>query len=413
MRSPASPGCRATPSGGPVARLFAILVAAAGLQRAALAGDAPPSPSPAMGWLHPGATITMTWHVLSHPGHSTDFKPDENGGWVGSDGTHLSASDRPGNSAAGVSQATVSCVESGRAWVVADTFTDMRLLGFRDPLAQGRPKTFTVPLEQCDYWMDPARLGRLASDAASQTVVQPVRWTAGDKPVDAIRVTVVALGRLLDHVYDRSTGLCVHGAEADTGAAPQLKYTAPGDAAAGDTLLTAFDVVNVRDRHTPWATEPLPAWARQFQVLHYGGTAASPNPWLGGPPTPLRLDVTRVDAGEGWLGLATNGWAIVRGQTTPPVKTLMQCGRDQYDTFVAGPAALAKLTAGQVLDDDPVTRVRTVVTDANGSRVTITASSGGLLVTHTFDVQTGMLVATSRTDQQTKITTSFTLDGQE
>jgi hypothetical protein len=178
-------------------------------------------------------------------------------------------------------------------------------------------------------------------------------------------------------------------------------------------MLTVVDLLSVRDQHTPWATEPMPAWCSQFKVLHYRGTSGVANsPW-GGAPAQLGLDVSYRKSGEGWLAVDTNGWIMIRGQPSPPQKGIILCGRDQYDSFFAGPAALAKLQQNQVLDDDPITKVRTEVTQADGRSLTITSSSRGIMISHTFDVQTGKLLSSSKTDRQTKIVTTFQLQGEE
>jgi hypothetical protein len=104
---------------------------------------------------------------------------------------------------------------------------------------------------------------------------------------------------------------------------------------------------------------------------------------------------------------------MIRGQPSPPQKGVIICGHDQYDSFFAGPAALARLQQGQVLDDDPITHVRTQVTAADGQTVTITSSSAGINMSHTFDVATGKLRSSSKTDRISHIVTTFQLDSEE
>jgi len=388
--------------------LWSILVPVAG----ALADDAPTAQVP---WLHEGVLLTMKWGAMSHSGQGTGFKLDQEGNWIGDDGARMDAYGRPSGSASGVSQVKVSCIEKGQVFLSSQGFADMRLLGIPDPLALGEPATLFVPVEgQVDMWVPPAKLAGIKKyDPITHTVVQNIQWPVGAKQVDAIRATNADENHWLDHVYDRASGLCLHAAESSTGGPPQLKYLAPGDTRAGDTMLTVVDLISVRDQHTPWATEPLPAWCSRFKVLHYRGTSGIANsPW-GGPPAQLGLDVSYKNSGQGWLAVDTSGWVMVRGQPSPATKGIILCGRDQYDSFFAGPAALARLQQNQVLDDDPITKVRTQVTQADGQSVTITSSSGGILVSHTFDVQTGKLLSYNRTDRQTKVVTTLQLQGEE
>jgi hypothetical protein len=359
--------------------------------------------------------LTLRWCVFSHAGQGIGFKLDKDGAWEGTDGTHMDAYNRESGSASGVTQINVTCIDKGQALLISHAYADMQLLGFADPLALGEPSTFYVPADgQIDLWWMPAKLAAMKPfDPVTKAVVQAVQWPVGDKRVDAIRVTTADQDHWVDHVYDRATGLCLHEAEACTGAAPELRYLAPGDVRAGDTMLSVMDFVSLRDQHTPWATEPMPQWCSQFKVLHYRGSAGMPYSPYAGPPAQLGLDVSYRKSGENWLAVDTSGWIMIRGQPSPPQKGVIICGHDQYDSFFAGPAALAKLQQGQILDDDPITHVRTQVTAADGQTVTITSSSAGIMISHTFDVATGKLRSSSKTDRQSHIVTNFQLDSEE
>jgi len=372
-------------------------------------------PDPAMSWLHEGSLLTLRWSVMSHAGQGVGFKLDQQGNWEGTDGTKMDAYNRPSGSASGVTQINVTCIDKGQALLISHAFADMQLMGFPDPLALGQPTTFYVPLDgQVDLWWTPAKLAAIKPfDAVTKAVAQNVQWPVGGRQVDAIRVTSADENHWMDHVYDRNSGMCLHAAESITGAAPELKYLAPGDTRAGDTLLSVVDFMSQRNQHTPWATEPMPQWCGQFKVLHYSGSSARPNSPFGGAPAQLGLDVSYRMSGANWLAVDTSGWMMIRGQPSPPQKGVILCGHNQYDSFFAGPAALAKLQQNQVLDDDPITRVKTEVTGADGQTVTITSSSAGIMVSHTFDVQTGKLRSSSTTDRLSKIVTTFQLQSEE
>ena len=238
-----------------------------------------------------------------------------------------------------------------------------------------------------------------------------MQWKVGGQSCAAVRVTQVGEDHYIDHVFDSATGICLHAAESSTGASPQLKYIAPGETATGDTQLSQFDLLSLRDVNTPWASEPLPAWAGQFKSLHYTGESQASNRMLQPVPTQLGLDVTRLDAGDGWLSTATSGYIMIRGQPSPPSKKIYVSGRDQFDGFFAGPIALARLQAGQVLDADPITHMQTSVQSADANSVTILSENRSGQVTRTFDPQTGMLTAFSSFSALTKIRVSFRMQG--
>jgi hypothetical protein len=217
----------------------------------------------------------------------------------------------------------------------------------------------------------------------------------------------------MDHVYDRRSGLCLHAADSSTGAAPQLKYIAPGEAAAGDTQLSSFEFISLRDVHTPWANEAMPAWTGQFKAMHYRGETQMPRTAIPTQPTELAVDVTRHDIGKNWVSLDDESCVLVQGQRRFVNKILFVCGQDQYDTFFAGPAALANLQTGQILDADPLTHVQITVAQADARAVTIRSSSSGTELEHTFDRQTGKLIGLGRTDMLTKFQTTLQLQSEE
>ena len=373
-----------------------------------------PAPSPRLAWLHDGLAFTSTWYALSHSGHATDFKEDENGNFIAPDGTTLQGTERSSTSAGGITQTIISCIDGQKVFLVGSAYSDMRLLGFPDPVSQGTPRTYLVGTNsQVDLWIDPARLDQYRATPPENTVVAPLQWKSGNQMVNAIRVTNVTPNHYIDHIYDANSGLCLHAAEASTGAAPQLKYLAPGDTGQGDTQLAVFDLVSLRDVKTPWAAEPMPTWTSQFKVLHYTGQTQGPNPFIDGPPKQLGLDVTRLDSGNGWLSLATAGCLYVQGQPRFPSKGFYLSGHDQYASFFAGPNALATLQQGQVLDNDPVTHVQTSVGTVDGNSVTIVSESGGGQSFRTFDRQSGKLIAFGNVSALTRYRTTFQLQGEE
>jgi hypothetical protein len=371
-------------------------------------------PSPNNPWLHTGLVISSTWLAAYYPGHATDFKQDEHGDWLGPDGTHLKATDRPGTSAGGITQSVISCIGGKLAIIVTSSYADMRVLGVRDPALQGFPNSYVVNLEETDLWIDPVKLAQMKNDPANHIVIFPVQWKAGNQIVDAMRIVYIKGEHYMDHVYDRRSGLCLHAADSSTGAAPQLKYIAPGEAAAGDTQLSSFEFISLRDVHTPWANEAMPAWTGQFKALHYRGETRFNNATFGGqPPSPITLDVTRQDIGKNWVSLSGETSVFLLGRMQPQKKTLYVCGQDQYASYFAGPAALAKLHAGQVLDTDPLTHVQTTVSQADANSVTIHSSSAGAEVQRTYDRQSGKMTGFSQMDMLTKFQTTIQLQSEE
>jgi hypothetical protein len=370
----------------------------------------PDGPNPQNPWLHHGLLLTCRWYSGSLPG--VGATQDQNGNLIGPDGSRNDSVEHEASSAGGVSQSLISCVGKDRVILVCESYTNMKAFGFADPVLQGNPATFAAPVEQCDLWMSPAKLAQMQSDPATNTIVRPCQWKTGDQILDAVSISSAGESGWINHIYERTHGFCLHAAEASTGAAPKLKLLAPGEATAGDTLVTGFDLIDVRTVHTPWADAPMPPWTSQFKTLHYSGQIVS-NRGFGARPTQILLDVIRNDSGNDWLSVSTAGGRLYMGQPQFGKKSLFLCGSDQYETFAADPAALARLTPGQVLDTDPFTHIQTRVTQADGNTVTIESASSGADSYRTFDLQTGKVVAFGRVNRFTKFTTTVQLQGQD
>jgi hypothetical protein len=61
----------------------------------------------------------------------------------------------------------------------------------------------------------------------------------------------------------------------------------------------------------------------------------------------------------------------------------------------AGPAALAKLRRGQILDQDPIARMQTAVARADHRSVVISSRNAAGEISSEYDRQTGMLIGYS------------------
>ena len=73
----------------------------------------------------------------------------------------------------------------------------------------------------------------------------------------------------------------------------------------------------------------------------------------------------------------------------------MAFGRAEIGGVWAGPAALAQMRQGQVLDDDPVTQMRTVVARVDDNSVVFKTSNAAGDIENQYDKRTGMLIGTS------------------
>jgi hypothetical protein len=228
---------------------------------------------------------------------------------------------------------------------------------------------------------------------ANHILVSRVAWKAGDSSVDGIRVQVLNSSSYSDHIYDAKTGLCVHVASSSQGAPPKL--VGPGDFGRGDTTITRNDFVSSRNITIPWASEPTPDWVASIRALHYRGSITSHGP-LPTVPNVLTLDMEATARGRNWVQFSATSTQRTQGAPDiPPSKSELAFGRSELDGLWAGPAALAQLRQGQVLDEDPVTKMRTVVSRVDDSSVVIAAANAAGEIDNQYDKRTGILLASS------------------
>lgn len=210
---------------------------------------------------------------------------------------------------------------------------------------------------------------------------------------------------------DAKTGICLHFAGSFRGAAP--KYVGPGDMGQGNTTLTHGDFAGARDLSVPWAREAVPSWVAELRSLHYRGPVISRGPLPSGHSF-FFVDMAPVAQGRGWVEMtATAGQQTQGAPNTPPANSKLAFGRSQFGGLWAGPQALAALHKGQVLDEDPITRMQTIVARADDKSVVITSRNAAGEIDSEYDRHTGMLIASSFYEVLSKYQWTLRLQGRE
>lgn len=349
-------------------------------------------PVPNLPWLHEGLLITNTWYAAVAPGTQSIFHEDEHGDWVDpSTGQHFNREQRQGTSGSGWTQSTVAAIDREKVVIVNQSFGDAGVLGNNAPVPlQGGTSMVSSVRAAGDFWTDPAALAAMRSQPPGLDV-SPVQWKVGDKTTDAIRVQTFSESGYTDHVYDRKTGLCIHYASASRGNQVP-RQLAPGETAQGDLTLTHGDFVSLRDLNIPWANQPMPDAAAHFQTLHFTGQNISRGP-LPTVPNQITLDLVVSERGNGWVAMSATSTLQMQGAPTiPPSTSQLAFGRAQLNGLWIPPAALANLHDGQVLDEDPVTRMRLVVKKADNNTVEMSQSNAAGEIDSAYDTRTGMLI---------------------
>jgi hypothetical protein len=369
-------------------------------------------PIPRLPWLHEGLVLTYTWFAAVAPGNGSYYEEDDHGNMIlHSTGQRYTRNMQTGTSGGGWTQTTIACIEGDKVVLATNTYGDAGSLGRNAPVPQGSSSTVASVIDPGDYWMDPDKLASLHTAAAEHTLVTHVAWKAGNNTVDAIRVQIINGTSYSDHIYDAKTGIVVHVGSSSQGAPPKL--VGPGDFGRGDTTITHNDFINARDITIPWAAEATPDWVASVHTLHYRGSSTSHGslPTL---PNVLALDLQTIARGRAWIEFSVTSSQRTQGAPDTPAGTAnFAFGRSELGGLWAGPAALAQLHKGQVLDEDPVTKMRTIVSRVDDSSVVIAASNAAGEIDNQYDKRNGMLIASSFFDVLTMQQRSCKLQGHE
>ncbi|HEV8039560.1 MAG TPA: hypothetical protein VGP62_11905 [Bryobacteraceae bacterium] len=379
----------------------------------ALRASSVEGPVPALPWLHEGMVLTFSWYAAVAAGNAWNYEEDGHGNWIDQrTGRTLSRTERRGTSGSGWNQITVVCIDGEKVVLSLSSFGNAGALGNNQPVPQpGGSSAVASVADPGDYWMDPNKLAGMRSVPAQRLLVSRIAWKAGDHTTNAIRVQMVKDGSYDEHIYDAKTGLCLHFAGSVRGAAP--KYVGPGDMGQGDTTLTHGDFIGAKDISVPWAREAMPDWVSGVRALHYRGPIISRGPLPSGNSFVL-VDLEMITHGTGWVQFASIASQQMQGAPrTPPSKGEIAFGRSQFGSLWAGPAALARLQLGEVLDEDPITKMQTVVAKADDQRIVIASRNAAGEIDSEYDRHTGMLVASSFYDVLSKFQRTLRLQGRE
>ncbi len=188
--------------------------------------------------------------------------------------------------------------------------------------------------------------------------------------------------------FDRATGVVLVSTGNAMGAS--LPVHAPGeDPPLGNSMLTYQQLLGTRARTTPGIGAAVPAWLRPGLQLTYTGTWTTM-----GVPLPAQTTLSYSQVGDTWAALGVRVDISGGGLTSSNVTTAVSGGTGP---FWYDPAALAGMTVGQVLDDDPLLGVRTSVTQidpwSGGEEVWLLTEGPGTRLWFGYDRATGVPMA--------------------
>lgn len=346
--------------------------------------------------LQPGLRVTYYMGSATLPGTRTQLVPNPDGTWTDPQGRKYSPQDIPSTGGGGFTQYDFVQVAQDCVAANATTFT------FADANLQTTTRTsvqaFTGDGNGLgDVWLPPARLQAMVQQGTARRIQYPLDGRTFDAVIDDNRNA----NGFIRSTYDLATGLLLVYSSATTGAGVATPNGNTSTTGAGATTITSVVLRSVRQVQTPWNGQHLPEWLRQGSQYVYGGSIANS---LGeGVVAPWRfasqVAVTRRVGDCALLHIATQldygtGAAPQQGQSDRvqgPGSTTPLC---------IDPQRLRGLQQGQVLDQDPITHWSLTFAGSDGRYAQIVEQGPLDQQSFTYDLQSGMMVATTQVQKQ-------------
>lgn len=385
---------RALRRGLGVAVVAGLCVGAAARPRAAEAAPGLPA------WLVPGARASWYQGSASIPSVGTLLEQDDQGNWVDKNGKKYREVDNPSTAGAGYRQMTVLAADASTVAVEFRTFLLMDPQGGR-LMSNGTEGLVGNARSLGDYWISPTDLAAKQEVREGGLTIRRLKYPLRGRTFDAIVFEMRSGSGYQRTTYDLATGLLLVASTSSVGRGgftPNPNGTS--SAAAGSTMITSTVLADLRALRLPWAADPRPAAITRGARLDFRGTYTLVVP--GAPAFPQALSTALV------FGEPAATWAPFRFHSA---LTPIAGGRPQENAVnrVAGaattvpvwigPATLAGLRAGTVLDEDPVTRFRTTFAGAQGGVATVVEEGPYDRYQAHYDLATGVLVGATSAQQ--------------
>jgi hypothetical protein len=238
-------------------------------------------------------------------------------------------------------------------------------------------------------WARPDLLAQVPEGGTPELRVLRGTYQLGETPVESVAFVSRVEGDYASTVFDIDSGVLVASTGRYKGVGSPVH--GPLDDPEGNVQVMFARLVDVRERELPGLGAPVPEWVTPGTTLVYQGEATVTNPF---DPSgfsmgwPVELVVTLDEVGS--------SWATFRSTTATDFDGYVERSETSGATGSTGlywydPASLAAMTAGTLLDEDPVTTARLSVESADGSSVTLLTEAPGVTARATYEVASGIL----------------------
>jgi hypothetical protein len=349
---------------------------------------------PAPSWIRPGLRLTYYSGAASLAGSSTFFWRDEKGGWVGQNpedkGKRYQRGGQSGMGGHGYTQVDVVALEKGMAalqvvsWGMTPGSAALAPLGATALAAPaGAPG---------GWWVHPNALRNLKKAGLRGVTVTRFKKNFQGRPVPVLRIEYGKGRSRVVYSYDQASGVLLFtSSQAVSG---EQAYTWAGErTAVSQSGYRGARVVNI-----PWAGGGAPAWLARFSNMSGNGRNTVSQPGVGAMPFPLQFNMRVINRGPRWVmfDLNTQVQSGAAGMPSQNSQAILMSGAAQMGGIWIPPGPLNSLRTGQVIDQDPFTKVRVRVAENSGQVFGLEESGGLHQVLYRYDKASGRLISVRR-----------------
>jgi hypothetical protein len=163
-------------------------------------------------------------------------------------------------------------------------------------------------------------------------------------------------------------------------------------------MLVQIFYAGMRQTNLPWIGQRAPAELAQMRQVDFAGTytSAVANAGQVSWPVAVRWDISKIDE---YSAQIRQTYKVDYGNSGLPNEPQVTDRGGSLAALWIDPRALGQLRQGQVLDEDPITQMRTVVAGVQGGNVTLAEQGQIETTTATYNATTGVVQGSSLEQQ--------------
>jgi len=353
--------------------------------------------APAPAWVRPGLRITMYNASASVPGsyNSMPFL-DPDGELKGKDGQRYTLGRAASASGHGFTQLDILHVHRD---AIAIDYKSFLIFGEAGPVILTSGSGGLTPPGCCaDWWVNPDVV-RKNIDALAQggngIRVSRLKYRAAGVDFNAAWTAYMRDNASSTTVVDLQGGLTLHNAQAVYDPSASVKIDGQATAVGGRMDLSRSTLVSVRELKYPWVNAEYPEAVRRTRRIVYEGVTT-----ITSSGTAVRTRHLADSRVTGW----SNDFLLLRTEKldesipgVPPERSAMDgmAAAGEVTPYHIAPDLLAGLRKGQVIDQDPLTKVSTVVAGGDNAVVILSQFTvqNGARLDHIYDRRSGWRTA--------------------